>query len=724
MTQKRRPFWLYVAAVPFVSYALIACWLLAFGPRPHGIGSMRCGEGNCEVLRVVAGSAAEAAGLLPGDTLLSLDGQPAPAGWRVWRTIDRLWIGRHTLGIARGAEKRELSLDLGRRSLRHWGTVSGLIELSGALTGLLTLGLGLVLVVVRPWDASARLGALFLAGMGLAAFTFAPWVPFGFDHAVAQLPLPIAFLPVLGISLALGSMQESALAWACSFPRPLFRPRWIWALLWLPVVVRIPNILVSRLAADLPALGLPVDSLPGEAVIDAVLLFLRGAYTLGVPCALFWSYRRVETVNERRRLRVVLVGLAVSFLAVLLHYWLGLLPVVLYGTVPAYVDSGWALLVRALLLALPLSMTLAILRHRLFDIRLMIRRGLQYAAARHLLLSLTPICGALLIFDLALHGDEPIGRILGERGWLYAVLGVTGWVLHARQRSWLESLDKRFFRERYDARRLLVGVVEEIRSAASVKRVAEGVTQRIAAALHPEHATILLRSHGQAEFLPIAAASSVPEAAVLGSLPAQGKLVALLRVIGKPVEVPLRDSGWLGRQLPADEVQTLRQARIEWVFPLGLGAGKTEGLLALGPKLSEEPYSEEDQELLSAIAASLTLLLDRGSSAPSAAPGVSVADAPTAALSQPPSGAAVEKIAGRYRLGALLGRGGMGAVFEATDLTLDRTVALKVMRPELALDSQATERFRREARAAAAFIIPTLSRFTISVSTPQASRTS
>ena len=60
-----------------------------------------------------------------------------------------------------------------------------------------------------------------------------------------------------------------------------------------------------------------------------------------------------------------------------------------------------------------------------------------------------------------------------------------------------------------------------------------------------------------------------------------------------------------------------------------------------------------------------------------------------------------QTLEGRYEIGKLLGRGGMGAVFLAQDLTLERPVAIKVLPPEVAHDEKLVGRFQREARTAA-----------------------
>ena len=57
-------------------------------------------------------------------------------------------------------------------------------------------------------------------------------------------------------------------------------------------------------------------------------------------------------------------------------------------------------------------------------------------------------------------------------------------------------------------------------------------------------------------------------------------------------------------------------------------------------------------------------------------------------------------LGGRYRLSERLGQGGMGTVYRALHLLMDKPVAVKILRAELAGDNEAVARFHREARSA------------------------
>ena len=70
----------------------------------------------------------------------------------------------------------------------------------------------------------------------------------------------------------------------------------------------------------------------------------------------------------------------------------------------------------------------------------------------------------------------------------------------------------------------------------------------------------------------------------------------------------------------------------------------------------------------------------------------------------------VRTLAGRYEIGALLGRGGMAEVHEGFDTRLSRKVAIKLLRPSLATDPSFRTRFRQEAQAAARMAHPTIVR--------------
>src|SRR5205823_2862377 len=101
------------------------------------------------------------------------------------------------------------------------------------------------------------------------------------------------------------------------FPRPLFRSRWLWAALWTPVLVTLPW--------RISAFNSMIHPTPNAVAVPAWLnqaIFLRtAAYLMVVIGILVFSYRRLANLNERRRVRVLLAGTAVSVAGAIFFMW-------------------------------------------------------------------------------------------------------------------------------------------------------------------------------------------------------------------------------------------------------------------------------------------------------------------------------------------------------------------------------------------------------------------
>ncbi len=703
MPRQRAPWWMYLLAASFLAYFALLFYSYCWGPEL--LGFVHSPGRRLLVLKGVwPNSPGQRAGLQSGDRLVAMDGHTVGNWFDVWGLGANFQADRPVrLEIERDGKRLQVEVALPP----HWRSLRGApgeaIFLSlfwGAK--LVTLVLAFVIGFSRPRDVVARLGAWFLAAVSC---TF-PGVPYGMAATWRGLPT------VLGLLVWVGFIGYTALgpllfAFFAVFPRKLFRARWPWGLVWAPPVLLLPWLVsfVYRIVYQ-----------PERAVANPDWLFpafiaVGPAYIVAALVALALNYQRLQDVNERRRVRVLALGSGAAWLAPLLYYLAAQFPplIPVFFSLPGRIPGAF------LLLAFPLSFAYAILRHRVFDIRVMIRQGLQYALARRLLVSAVPALAAILLLDLLLHGDQPILAVFRARGWVYAALALGAAIAYTQRQQWLEALDRRFFRERYDARRLLREVVEEVREARSFERMAPRAVARIEAALHPEFAALLVREPREPAYRTLAAA---PAGQAPAPLPAESKLLALVRLLGKPLEVPHTESGWLQQQLPHEETEFLRRARIDLLVPVATSPERTEALLALGGKRSEEPYSGEDQDLLVAIAASLAILLEKPL-APAAPRRDVFEECPecgtcydTGFTRCARDSAALMPIAlprlleGRYRVERRLGRGGMGTVYEAADTALERRVAVKVIRDDLVGSAEAAERFRTEARAAAGFAHP------------------
>jgi len=693
---RRVPWWMVVVALSFIATFVFAQYLVVRGPEdPMGIDAT-FDAGTMVIRSLESDSPPARAGLRPGDRVLRIDGQPmsAPRDWAA--AAGNLQVGPPQIwSVARDDQILNIEVVSRHASVLKRLTVGYIPILSLTLTA---FPLALLIAWKRPHDNVARIGAWFMA---TAAFAFG--YPPGWAVLWRELPSVVQmFLWIPQISRFV--LEGIFLTFFLLFPRPLLTRRWMWVALWIPVIATLP----WRVFAFYGVIQ------PGQTVVGPTWILQVGfartiVYLAAGIVVLFVGYRRLRDVNERRRVRVLMVGTALGVVAALMIAWFDGFQGRLNGP---FIFFVYAIL--PLTTACPLSMAYAILRHRVFDIQVIIRQGLQYALARGSVIGVVPAIGALLILDLILNSQEPLATIMRNRGWIYAGLSTLALITYLQRKPWLETLDRRFFRERYNAQRLLRDVVDEIREARSFERVSPRVVARIQAALHPEFVSLLVRQPDEPHYHSLA---SFPSGSAPLSLPADGKLVALMRALEKPLS-GLFSSSSFDQRLPRHENNWLRHARIDLLVPIAIAPGRREVVLALGIKRSEEPYTREDQELLEAIASSLGLLLEQTSPA-----GKTTADTfeecPECGLCYDlestkcsADGATLlpmrlsRTLVGRYRLERRRGSGGMGTVYEASDSALERRVAIKVIRDDWVGSVEAAQRFRREARAAAGFAHP------------------
>ena len=564
-------------------------------------------------------------------------------------------------------------------------------------------------------DARARwLGLVFLSfgtlftdrllGAAIPALPAAASVPLLF---VARTHL-IAFQPLLSWQFA----------W--HFPRvqSALVPPWL-----PPLMVRVTAaagavLLVANLVAH--GLASPVSTAVGARVTPEgeTGFFWQTVTVLLLPSlALLVAKLRVAHRTARRRLAWVVAGFVIGTLAMVLH-------VLLAWLIPRYAafasEPGHGRIIgmslTAFSLVIPATTAYAVVVEHVLDVRFVIRRAVQYALARYTVLALmaAPVIG-LISVGLGNY-TKPIGDILRDSPVFTAAFLVAAGML-AWRRALLESIDRRFFREHYDARRILVELVDKSRKAQTTRNVITLITSEVDRALHLERISMLVRHYDSLELRD-------PDDRIR-ALDAAGPLAALIAGSHAPLTVDLSsDSSPLAR-LPDADRQWLADASARLVVPL-LGAQDSMiGVIALGEKRSELPFTQEDRDLMMAVAASAALALEQKLQSESPRPdglrtppvhGARQCVACGRVQETGPSGcdtcgSAVREallpavLAGKFELERQIGAGGMGVVYRARDLTLDRRVALKVL-PRV--DAHAVTRLRREARAMAMMQHPNL----------------
>lgn len=450
---------------------------------------------------------------------------------------------------------------------------------------------------------------------------------------------------------------------------------------------------------------------PGSAFWPLVLALTALALGFGIRNA------RHAALEERRRVRLLIAGVVVGgapIVALELVTQLWPLAHRVITEPPVYAVAQW--IVYCPLLAVPLVTAYAVHVHHALDVRLYVRRALQYALARGTVLVLAALPFVALAFLIYEARDRRVAELLtGGRGALLLGAGVGGLVIARGRRRVLDAVDRRFFREQYDARVILRDLVDGIRRVTAVGELERLVTQEVERALHPESVALLVVNL-RGEHLVSRTGAARP-------LPLSAGLATFARERAEPVSIDLDDSLDSGPgTLPEADRAWLADGGFHLLVPLLDGANALIGLLALGAKRSELPFSPEDRSLLAAVGSATAVALERrlladqhtGERVASQAAGectrcglIAGNEEPVCArCGGPVQDAAVPRLlAGKFQVQERIGAGGMGVVYLARDLSLERPVAIKTLQPMGALLAW---RLRREARAMAAVTHPNL----------------
>jgi hypothetical protein len=717
---RRKPFlWLVIAAgiVLLAFYICSGLVLLrnAGGKDPGWSESFRSINGSIVGEVAVPGPAA---GILErGDRILAFNGDPRAAN--VGPAVFLQFVRPGSDYILR-VDRRGETHDCALRMLPWHGDFSQVITY--IVLSLVFSASGLALGLLKPADRLAQLGS----AVQLLAALRAMATPLSFNSGTPpDLEFILNQVASFGNPGLLATTYYFFLRVSASSA-----PEFVWRAIRNVLYIATGALLVSQLmffAASMRG----QEALLSLAyrhfwIAELNIVFMRSsqeaflAVALGASCAvLIWGYRHSADLNYRRRVHWFAAGGAIGMAPELGLSVVGLLFSVAGHREMLRTGTWYALkwIADGFLVVIPVSLNYAVLKHHLLDIHIIVRRGLRYLMARRVLqaLLLLPFLG--LILPIIFHPNWTLLEALQQVSSVVNLILLALCALSLKyRRQLLKWLDRKFFRAAYRQEDILQRLIGSMRDCGSEEEVCKLACKELDSALQPKSLFVCSWNGESGRPAVIRASENGPIEIPAGLGTGVLQLLQACRST-RECAVPSEN----GRPAICDSSKLT-------AIPVSAGNAHAGGALLLGEKKSEEPYTKTDRHLLDAIANAmgagfetfwLKRRVDEGLRERQEILGrldrqtikllkecpecgacfdsleeKCTADGNELTLSLP-----VERIiAQRYRLDRRIGSGGMGVVFEATDLNLSRPVALKVMTGNLFGDRVALNRFEREAQ--------------------------
>jgi sigma-B regulation protein RsbU (phosphoserine phosphatase) len=592
----RPPRWLLLVlaiALSAVTALASALWMIAIRPQgPDATVELGFSNTYDEIARaervdaVSPDSPATRAGLRAGDRIRAVDGEPLADASAIVQAWSRYHPGDVvTLTVVRAGEVAPIEL---RATFRYKAPAVPANYVARQVHDLFPVPfviVGLAVLFLRVEDRNVWLLALLFACM-----VQTPGVPNGYQMFDPRLR---AFA-LADSSISIGLVGPIFYFFFAVFPErsPLDR-RWPW-LKWAAIVAGLALALPGVESGGLRLLP-SVARLAGEAVSSQVpIVFVIVCFALGLA-ALTANFASTRDVGARRKIRVIFWGTVVGVVP-------GLANLALTNFTSFRMPAAIAMLVPAVALVLPVSFAYAVVRHRVLEIPVLIRRSARYLLVQRgfmLLVSTLSIGLAVLFASWFTRVVPTLDRTSAVL--LGAVFGTAllwgGLNIHRRVS---ERIDRAFFRTAYDARVILEDLAERLRAVDHRSDVAVLLERHLRDALQPTRLVVHL-DDGTGTLR----TDSTDLEPALRSIDRESQVLALVAGYAVPFDLTASDG-----ELVRDAVAPLVMPGAECLVPMTGRGGGLVGLIALGPRRSEEPYAGEDLRLLGSVAAQAATALE------------------------------------------------------------------------------------------------------------------
>lgn len=289
------------------------------------------------------------------------------------------------------------------------------------------------------------------------------------------------------------------------------------------------------------------------------------------------GYYKTYDAQQRDRIRYLTIGFSITVLAALTNFT----PL---GKYPIDIAANG---VTALLIAY------AILRLQLLDIRVVIRLGILYSIT-------TAIFSAIYFLSISLVLNA-FQLLSGKTVFMVSILvGVLSAILLSPLRNLAQSwIDRIFYRDKYNAELMLQRLSRTTTSFLDIEKITHLILSEVSNTLHIEHGAILIKAAEKGDFQVIAEDGEKKH--FQSGFRADHPIVTWMMRQNQPLlnrdlsMFPIFKSIW------REENEELEKFNPEIFLPL-ISKGELIGILALGKKLSSQPYTQDEQLIFSTLA--------------------------------------------------------------------------------------------------------------------------